>query len=124
MKVISCGRFQMAEACLQDERLASKLDVSAKNNEGNTLLMLLIQHMDDKLVNLLVGLVDVRPCLNEVNSDGNTALLLAATLGKWSIVQSLLENESLKGKAAGEGVDVHKANKEGLTCLVLILLAR
>ena len=110
----------MAEACITDQKVSANLDFSAKNHEGNTILILCIQHMDGKLFDQLVNHQSskVSESINEVNSDGNTALHVATTLGKWSIVQRLLENESISG------VDVHKANKAGLTCLVLTLLAR
>lgn len=139
MKVISCGRFQvlqvligksfiepisylqMAEACLSDQEVSSRLDLAIKNNEGNNLVMLCIQHMDGKLFDLLLShhTDSVKQSINNTNGDGNTALHLAAAAGKWSILQRLLENQGLR-----PGLDIHKPNREGHSCLVLILLAR
>ena len=140
MKAVICHRAQMLEAWLADVEGAQIVDQSVKNNEGKTLLMLFIEHLDSsltsKMTNLLCKTVNTRDCVNDVNKEGSTAVMMAASQTKWGLIKELLTNPGLKIiPEEGEGVetdedgfqgcvDLHKANSSGQTALVVILLAR
>ena len=140
MRATICQRTKMLEAWLKDVEGANKVDQSLKNSEGKTLLMLFVEHLDttltSKMVKLLCKTVDVKICINEVNNEGNTALLMAASLGKWAVVRDLLTNPALKIYPEEEDgletdddglqgvIDLHKTNSAGQTALVTLMLMR
>ena len=140
MKAVICQRTKMIEAWMADGEEAQCVDQTLQNNEGKTLLMLFIEHLDSPLTSrmtkTLCKTVNVRDCVNDVNKDGNTALLLAASQFKWVIVKELLTHRGLKiCPDEGEGIetdedglqgciDLHKTNSSGQTLLAVILLTR
>jgi len=140
MKAAICQRTTMLEAWLADVEGAQNVDQSLQNNEGKTLLMLFVEHLDQcytsKMTKLLCKTVDVRDCINAVNKEGNTAILMAASQSKWVLVKELLTNPGLRIIPNDEegvetdddgyqgSVDLHKTNSSGQTALVVILLAR
>ena len=140
MKAVICQRTKMIEAWMADVEEAQYVDQTLSNNEGKTLLMLFIEHLDtpltSRMTKTLCKTVNVRDCVNDVNKDGNTALLLAASQSKWIIVKELLTHRGLKiCPEEGEGIetdedglqgciDLHKTNSSGQTLLVVILLTR
>ena len=140
MKAAICQRTTMLEAWLADIEGAQRVDQSLQNNEGKTLLMLFMEHLDQcytsKMTKLLCKNVDVRDCINDVNKEGNTAILIAASQSKWGLVKELLTNPGLRiipndeegVETDDDGfqncVDLHKTNSSGQTALVVILLAR
>ena len=71
MKAAICQRTTMLEAWLADIEGAQKVDQSLQNNEGKTLLMLFMEHLDQsytsKMTKLFCKTVDVRDCINNVN---------------------------------------------------------
>ena len=140
MKAAICQRTQMLEAWLADVEGVQQVDQSLKNKEGKTLLMLFIEHLDSpltsKMTKLLCKTANLRDVVNEVNNEGNTALLMAASEAKWVLVKELLTNRALKicpdddeGIETDEDglqgcIDLHKTNSAGQTLLVVILLTR
>ena len=100
MKATICQRTKMLETWLYDVDGAQRVEQSLKNKEGKTLLMLFIEHLDtpltSKMTKLLCKTVNIRECVNDVNVEGNTALLMACSQSKWGLVRELLTNPGLK----------------------------
>ena len=123
-----CKRVKMLEAWLKDKEGAQKVDMTLKNNEGKTLFMLFIEFLDMHMAKLLLRTVNLRQAVNEVNSDGHTALTAAVANSKWKVVEELLTNVNLQSPNEEnelEGcVDVHIPNSSGLSALTSMLVAR
>ena len=58
--------------------------------------------------------------MDQVDNDGDNALLMAANLGKWNVLNWLLTTDKLEDVA----FDVHPIGKGGSSVLVLTLMAR
>merc|ERR1712050_192882 len=104
----------------QRNKHANILLMAAQNNQGFNLLMLVISHLEEPIVLKFIETIDLSSCIDQVNSLGNNAILLAATLGKWEVLKQILSNSKLEDLA----FDVHPKNKDEYTTLVLVLLAK
>ena len=124
MKAVSGSQMQMLDEVMKKPDLLCKVDPNIKNNDSSNLLMLCIKYMDEDLIKKLVDLLDLKACLNDVNSDGMTPILLAASLGKWNIMRLLLESAKLRDENDEGCVDVHKLDKDGHSCLVKLIVVR
>ena len=69
--------------------------------------------------------------INEVDSEGHTALITAIMKAKWPIVKEILSHPKIRKPLGGDdpeetvsNVDIHPKNKDGFSSLALILLAR
>ena len=66
--------------------------------------------------------------INHFFKDGNTALLIACLMSKWSFAKELISNSSLKiGEIEDEmegTIDLHPIDTDGSTALTLQVLAR
>ena len=106
---------------------APAINAGLVNKNGENLLMLAIQTLDESEIMELIHheKVDLKECLNQrERSQGATPLIIAANLHKWAIAKALLESTRLKDEAGKGVMDVHLTDKGGQTALVVILLAR
>ncbi|KAK8134238.1 ankyrin repeat protein [Apiospora sp. TS-2023a] len=92
--------------------LAAKTDVNHYNNTGDTVLMAFIIHTQDDsehddLKLIIKRLIDAGAKLEARNRNGETALQVAARLGRKFIVKVLLEH----------GANIHVRNHEGVSIL-------
>jgi ankyrin repeat protein len=83
-----------------------------------------------QLVAALFDLFSKNPTLdiNHLFKDGNTALLIACLMSKWSFAKELISNSRLKiGEIEDEmegTIDLHPIDTDGSTALTLQVLAR
>merc|ERR1712106_407091 len=94
--------------------------MAAQNTQGLNLLMLVLTHMEEQVIKKFIETIDLSTCIDQVDTLGNNALLLAASLGKWEVLKQILSNSKLEDLA----FDVHPKNKDEHTTLVLVLLAK
>jgi ankyrin repeat protein len=97
------GRLPLVRALIDAEA-----DVNAKNNNGNTALLLAAGTGKLDVVEYLAE--DQRVDINAKNNNGNTVLILAADNGKLDVVKYLAEDQR---------VDINDKNKDGDTALML-----
>ncbi len=97
-------RLEVAEALLAHE----DIDVNAKDNHGETALMLAVSDNDwAAAAKALLAREDID--VNAASKNGLTALMLAARKGPRDVVQALL---------AREDIDVNAASENGSTALI------
>ena len=96
MCAVLCKRFKILETWLKDKELVKKVDLNLVNDEGKTILMLLLEHSHLKMFRMFLHTADAKKSINKVDNDSNTALLLASQMGKWAFVKEILINRGLK----------------------------
>ena len=91
-------RFKILETWLKDKELVKKVDLNLVNDEGKTLLMLLLEHSHLKMFRMFLHTAEegAKKSINKVDNDNNTALLLASQMGKWAFAKEILINKGLK----------------------------
>eukprot|EP00095_Tigriopus_kingsejongensis_P006851 maker-scaffold176_size284796-snap-gene-0.15 protein:Tk06851 transcript:maker-scaffold176_size284796-snap-gene-0.15-mRNA-1 annotation:"hypothetical protein COCHEDRAFT_1105320" len=122
MKAAQCGHEYLVQSALKVA--GPKIVAEQTNKEGDTLIMLAIQTFDETVVRPLIEGIDHKKAINVPNKLSMTALVLAATLNKWSLVRFLLDTEFLKDDKGNGIIDVHLQDRGGQTPLVLVLLTR
>merc|ERR1712083_968201 len=93
---------------------------TVRNFVGENLLMIVIQNMEDYVIKNFIDNVDLVECMDQVDNDGDNALLIAANLGKWNVLNWLLTSDKLEDIV----FDVHPVGKGGRSVLVLTLMER
>ena len=115
---------------LKDKKESSRIDLSHKNREGKTLLMLFVEHLDINMVRFLLKSLDVRPFVNDENEDGQTVLLSAVSASNWRLAEELMSNANLRNAVPddlGETrgcIDVHPMGLTGLSALAQLIVNR
>merc|ERR1712106_330090 len=104
----------------QKNKHANLMLMTAQNSQGFNLFMLVLLHMDDTVIKKFIETVDLASCIDQVDTEGNNALLHVASLGKWEILRQILCDSKLEEIA----FDVHPKNKDEYTVLVLVLVAK
>ena len=121
-------KLKILDAWLKDKERAKAVDQTLANNEGKTLVMLFIEHLPHQYLRYLLNTVDTKASINQVDKNGNTALLMASQMSKWTWIKELLINPGVKiGDTEDdlEGtVDVHPTDKTGLSALTIQMLAQ
>ena len=128
MRAVICGSVKILEAWLKDKESARKVDQTLANKEGKTLLMLYVQYMNHIQLRVLLNVIDAKPCINQMDSNGDTAMLIATKLSKWALAKELISHYGLKvGECDDElegTVDLHPLSSEGQSALTMQMLAR
>ena len=128
MRAVICGSVKILEAWLKDKDNARKVDQTLANKEGKTLLMLYVQYMNHIQLRVFLNVIDAKPCINQMDSKGDTAMLIATKLSKWAVAKELLSHYGLKvGDCDDElegTVDLHPLSSEGQSALTIQMLAR
>ena len=75
MCAVLCKRFKILETWLKDKELVKKVNLNLVNNEGKTILMLLLEHSHLKMFRMFLHTAeDAKKSINKVDNDNNTAL--------------------------------------------------
>jgi ankyrin repeat protein len=127
MRAAISGRDKILGVWLKDKENATKVDQSVVNKENKTLVRLFVEHLPPRMLKLLLSTIDAKGCIDNVDTEGNTTLLAATKLGKWKAAKEILFNFGLKvgdNEEDAEGVvDVHPADKTGISALTLMMVA-
>ena len=101
----------------QSNKPTSLMVMAAQNSQGYNLFMLVIMHLQTEVIKYFISTVDLDSCIDQMDKEGNNALLLAATMEQWEVLKCILSNNKLENLA----IDIHPKNKDGYTTLVLVL---
>merc|ERR1719228_2624223 len=79
----------------QKNRNTNLMLMTAQNNQGLNLFILVLLHLEDNVIKKFIENIDLTCCIDQVDSNGNNALLHAASLGKWEIIRNILTDTKL-----------------------------
>ena len=106
---------------------APKMNTSLVNKDGENLLVLAVQFLDEpELLEMIHHeQVNLAECVNQrERTQGSTPLIMAANMHKWVIARALLGSSRMKDEAGKRVMDVHLTDKGDQIALVVILLAQ
>ena len=129
MRAVICKRLKILEAWLLNKEKAKTIDQRLKNNDGKTLVMLFVENLTQpQYLKIFLNTVDAKSCINMTDKHGNTALLIASQMSKWSMAKELICNNGLKDGETEEDmvgtIDLHPFDQDGYSALTIQMLAR